>query len=101
MEDFIATLKETKEIALLKKEEMKKKKSLKVLKQMDICKEHDGPVTPKSLYGLDNLSESQLIDEVTYLRLRIALDSRRMRRIKVDGRYKIEKSTVEELKTCA
>ena len=55
-ENFISSVKETKKIALLKKEEMKKKKLLKVLIQIDICKEHVGPVTPKSLHCLENFS---------------------------------------------
>ena len=62
------------------KEDMKKKKSLKVLKQMDICKEHGAPVIPNSLHYLDSLSERQLIHEVTYLRLTIAPDIRQMRK---------------------
>jgi len=98
-QDFIATVKATRKIALLKKEEMKIKKSLKVLKQMDVCKDHGGPLSPNSLYLLDNLSEKQLIAEVVYLRLTIAPNIRQMRRIKVDGKYKMEKFKADELKT--
>jgi len=42
-------VKVTKKLALLKKEELKRKKAEKILKILDECKLHGGPITPDSL----------------------------------------------------
>ena len=53
--DFVATVNATKKIAILKKEQLKLKKTMKTFSQLDVCKEHWGPVSPNSLQLLDTL----------------------------------------------
>ena len=58
---------------------------------------HGGPVTINSFNILDKLSETQLITENCYLHHTIAPGIKQKQRIKVDGRYKMQKFTVAEL----
>ena len=44
---------------------MKQEKALKLL---EACKEHNGPVTPKSMELLENLTEKEVLTEVRYIR---------------------------------
>ena len=97
--DFIETVKNASRLSVIKKEELKKKKIVKVSKLLDLCKEHAGPVTPSSINILDDLEEHQLLAEVGYLRVTIAPDIRQMRRVKsAEGRFKMEKFSVDELR---
>ena len=94
--NFIHTVKNANRLSVLKKEELKKKKSVKVLKLLDTCKAHSGPVTPTSVDILDGLNDKQLLAEVCYLRATIAPDIRQMRRVKAaDGRFRMERSFLE------
>lgn len=98
--DFIETVKVACRLALLKKEQMKKKKLEKTLKLLDICKEHSGPMSPATIYLLNNLNEKKLLAEIGYLRVTIAPDIRQRRRVKAEtGRYKMERFTDDELRT--
>ena len=47
--NFLSTVKVTKKLALLKKEELKRKKAEKDSENLDECKLHGGPITPDSL----------------------------------------------------
>jgi len=96
--NFLSTVKVTKKLALLKKEELKKKKAGKTLKILDECKLHGGPLTPDSLDCVNELTEKQLLAEIKFLRCTTAPDIRQMRRVKVDGAYKMQKFTTVELK---
>ncbi|XP_013414654.1 uncharacterized protein LOC106176709 [Lingula anatina] len=97
--DFLATVESAKKLALHKKEELKKKKACKTLAVLERCKDHNGPLTVKSLDLLPSLTEKQLLDEINYLRLTVAPDIRQKRRVKAaDGKFRMEKFTVEELK---
>ena len=69
----------------------------KTLVILDKCKAHGGPVTLSSLNILDKLSETQLSTEISYLRHTIAPDIKQKQRIKVEGRYKMQKFTNTEL----
>ena len=59
--NFLSTVKVTKKLALLKKEELKMKKAGKTLKILDECKLHGGPLTPNSLDHVNELTEKQLL----------------------------------------
>ena len=98
-QDFLATICATKKIALLKKEKGKLEKKVKLFKKLDSCKEHGGPVTQNSVDLLDNLNSAQLLNEIGYLRMTTAPHIRQMKRVKVDGKYKILKFSDNELKT--
>ena len=99
-EDFLLTVKNSKQIALVKKEELKQKKNKKSLIVLEKCKLHRGPVTPNNINIFVDLSESGLLLEVTYLRHTVAPDIHQHRRVKLDdGRYKFEKFSNEELRT--
>lgn len=80
-ENFLLTLQMTKHLSLIKKEDLKKKKAERLLKLLDDCKMHNGPVTVKSVDDKDTLTENQLISEVKYLRATIAPNIWQMRRI--------------------
>ena len=99
-EDFLAEVRVANKLAIHKKEELKKKKTSKTLAVLERCKKHGGPMTPASLNLLPKLNGKQLLDEISYLRLTVAPDIRQMRRIKDgDGKYKMQKFTITELKT--
>jgi len=101
-QEFIAKVKTSQQLALLKKQEAKKKKMSKVLLVLEECKKHGGPVTPISLDSLERLNESQLLKEIGYLRSTVAPDIRQKRRVKcTDGTktFTFEKFSVDELKT--
>ena len=98
--NFIHTVKNANRLSVLKKEELKKKKTLKVLKLLDTCKAHSGPVTPNSIDILDSLNEKKLLAEVCYLRATVAPDICQMRRVKTnDGRFRMEKFSADEPRT--
>lgn len=97
--DFLATIKATKKIALVKKEKLKLQQALKLLKKLDECKAHGGPVTPSCMDILEGLTNEQLLAEVGYLRLTTAPGIRQMRRVKDDGKLKMVKFSESELRT--
>ena len=97
--DFLATVQATKKIALIKKEKLKLEQALKLMKKLDVCKSHGGPVTPSCIDILESLTYAQLLAEVGYLRQTTAPDIRQMRRVKVDGKHKMVKFSEHELKT--
>ena len=68
------------------------------LKTQEKCKLHNGPITVNSIEEVEQLSEKELLTEIKYLRATIAPDIHQMRRITVDGKYKMEKFTVQELR---
>jgi hypothetical protein len=98
--DFLATVQLAKKLVLVKKEQLKRKKNIRLMQTIDLCKEHDGPVTASSLNLLDGLSEKELLQEVVHLRLTIAPSIRHQRRVKDStGKFRMEKFTAEELRT--
>ncbi|ESP02454.1 hypothetical protein LOTGIDRAFT_172011 [Lottia gigantea] len=97
--DFLATVKMAKRLALLKKEELKRKRNEKMLKVLESCKTHIGSVTPTTINLLDRLTESQLITEICYIRLTICPDIHQKRRIKLpNGHFKFQTFSKAELK---
>ena len=97
--DFLATVKMSKKLVLAKKEELKRKKNLRLLQTIDICKERGGPLTDNNLELVESLSEKQLISEVVFLRLNVAPNIRQQRRAKNSntGKFRVETFTAEEL----
>ena len=51
--DFLATVKMSKKLVLAKKEELKRKKNLRLLQTIEICKQHGGPLTDNNLDWLN------------------------------------------------
>ena len=98
---FLATVKQSKVLALQKKEELKKKKRDQTMNILAKCKVHGGPVTVADLDDLlDKLDNKQLLLEFAYLRATVAPDIRQKRRVKIlDGKFKFENLSKEELKT--
>ena len=84
---------------MVKKEKLKLEKSLKTINQLELCKQHGGPITPSCVELMGSLNNEQLLAEISYLRLTIAPNTRQMKRIKVDGRYKMQKFSEDELRT--
>ena len=99
--DFLATVKMSKKLVLAKKEDLKRKKNLRLLQTMDICKQHGGPFTDNNLELFESLSEKQLISEIVFLRFTVAPNIRQQRRVKDSntGKFRVEKFTAEELHT--
>ena len=95
--DFLATVKTAKRLSLLKKEELKKRKIERNLEILEECKLHHGPATIGNIEYIAQLSEKDLLAEIEYLRATIAASIRQMRRINVDGKYRMEKFSADEL----
>ena len=88
--DFLETVKAAKNLAVQKKEALKKK-SICVVKLLESCKSHGGPVTPASLELLSQLSDKELLNEVGYLWATIAPDIKQKRRICLEnGKFKMD-----------
>ena len=98
---FLATVKQSKVLALQKKEELKKKKRDKTMNILAKCKVHGGPVTVADFDDLlDKMDNKQLLLEIAYLRATVAPDIRQKRRVKMlDRKLKFENFSKEELKT--
>ena len=99
-QDFLAAVKTSRQMSLVKKEELKRKKNKKCLTLLENCKVNGDPVTLNNTDMLVNLSSQELLLEVAYLRQTVAPDIHQRRRVKLeDDRYKYEKFTVAELRT--
>ena len=98
--EFLETIETTKKIAIVKKEKLKAEKTLKIFKQIEICKKHGGPLTPECLDIVQSLNNEQLLSEVSLLRLTTAPNIRQMRRKKGEnGKFRMEKFSDDELRT--
>ena len=98
--NFLAKVKESKELALRKKEELKRKKLVRIHKLLDSCKSHGGPLTETSISLVNCLTAEQLVSEICYLRATTTPNIRQQRRIKLDnGRFKMERFPLHELKS--
>ena len=82
--NYLQTVKMSKKLALLKKEEFKRKKTQRTMKLLDTCENHHGPMTQESILLVDTLIQKELIPETGYLRATVAPDIRQMRRVKID-----------------
>ena len=91
----------SKKLVLAKKEKLKRKKNLRLLQTIDICKQHGEPLTDNNLELVESLFEKQLISEIVFLRLTVAPNIRPQRRVKDSntGKFRVEKFTAEELHT--
>ena len=96
--NYLQTVKMSKKWALLKKVELKSKKTQRTVKLLDTCENHHGPVTQESILLTDTLKEKELISEIGYLRATVATDIRQMRRMKVDRKCKIMKFSCDKLR---
>ena len=96
--NYLQTVKMSKKLALLKKEELKRKKTQRTMNLLDTCENHHGPVTQESTLLVDTLIEKELISEIGYPRATVAPDIRQMRRVKIDGKFKMMKFSCDELR---
>ena len=55
-------------------------------------------MTPYYVVRLQHLKEKEILSEISYLRATIAPDIRQMRRVKVDGKFKIVRFSIQELR---
>ena len=62
--NYLQTVKMSKKLAFLKKEELKRKKTQRTMKLLDTCENHHGPVTQESTCLVDTLIEKELISEI-------------------------------------
>ena len=83
-----------KHLALAAKESKKRKKNERSLKLLEICKKHNGPMTPETAENLNILTSNQLLQEVRYLRATVAPSI--CEKVKVDGKFR--KFNRDELK---
>ena len=99
--DSFSTVKMSKKLVLAKKEKLKRKKNLRLLQTIDICKQHGGPLTDNNLELVESLSEKQLISEIVFLRLTVAPNIRQQRRVKDSNteKFRVEKFAAKELRT--
>ena len=99
--DFLATVKMSKKLVLAKKEEPKRKRNLRLLQTIDICKQHGGPLTDNNLELVESLSEKQLISEIVFLRFTVVPNICQQRHVKDSntGKFCVKKFTAEELRT--
>ena len=79
---FLDQVREVQMVAVKAKENMKTKKVARSLKVLETVKKHGGPVTGDSVDLLDQLTEVQIIAEVTYLKLTVAPDLKLKKRVK-------------------
>ena len=96
--DFLQTVRSAKQLSLKKKAELKLKKDKKTFQLLENCKAQGGPVTPASIDIIESFSSKELLNEVAYLRSTISPNIRQQRRVKVDGKIRIQKFTNDELK---
>ena len=78
----------------------KSKKVARTLKILEKLKKHGGPITADSIDLLDNLSEDQLVAEVTYLKLTIAPDLKLKKRVRNNetNKFQMIKIPVHQLR---
>lgn len=95
--DFLETVKSAKSLSLKKKEELKRKKENRMFKLLDVCKLQGGPITVASIDVVNSMDEKQLLNEIAYLRATVAPNIKQQRRIKVEGKFRMEKLTKDEL----
>ena len=66
--DFLSKVEATKKLALKQKEEKKKKKMQSLLKVIEGCQKHGGPLTADKIDKLKDLNTQELILEIRFLR---------------------------------
>ncbi|ESO93019.1 hypothetical protein LOTGIDRAFT_162043 [Lottia gigantea] len=98
-EEFLSTVRASKDMALKKKEELKLKKNIKILQVLETCKRHGGPVTSSTIPLLERLDQRELLKEIFYLRNIVAPDIRQKKRVKCDtGNFTYETFSEKELR---
>ena len=71
-------------LSLQRKEAAKKHKANRILKLIEQCKNHDGPVTASNLELLPILNTKQLLAEIRLLRCTVAPDVKERRKVTSD-----------------
>ena len=86
-EEFLKKVEGTKAMAAESRKIKKMKKNERSLKLLEDCKKHGGPVRLNNISKLDELSEKELVLEVSYLRTTIAPNIRQKRKDKESGKF--------------
>ena len=93
--NFIETVKFQTKLALLKKEDLKKKRAIRTLKLLETC---NGWTSHKEKFKqTKQINREGLLAEILYLRATVAPDIRQKRRVKTDGKLKMVNFTINEL----
>ena len=78
--DFYKRINEVGKLAIRAKEEMKKRSAIKVMKNLQVCKQHGGPLTESDIERLSGLTDEQVLAEAIYLKHTIAPNIRLKRK---------------------
>ena len=78
--DFYKRINEVGKLAIKAKEEMKKRSTTKVMKNLEVCKQHSGPLTEIDIERLSGLTDEQVLAEAIYLKHTIAPNIRLKRK---------------------
>ena len=90
-----------KSLSIEAKKQAKERKNRAVIKLLATCQQHGGSVTEDTLNLVDNLSEKQLIAEVSYLKKVMSVNIKLKTKEPKDtstGKYKLIPQTVQELR---
>ena len=90
---FLDKVKASESLANQERIRKKSRKNAKCLELLEVVKKHGGPITPNDLNKLEDLTETEILKEVRYLRQTVAPNIREKR--KVDKKF--VKFTMEEL----
>lgn len=96
--EFLEKVQIARQLSVKKKEDLKKKKNANIMKALDTCKLHGGPISPSNLDILYRLNEKQLLVEIGFLRLTVAPCIRQKRRVQIGNKFKYQNFTVDELR---
>lgn len=83
--EFFAKVATADKLASKEKITKKQRKNKRMLEVFETVKEHGGPVTEKTIYMLNNLSDEEILKEVRFLRVTVAPNIREKR--KVDNKF--------------
>ena len=98
--EFLSFVKLSKSLSIEAKKRQKEKQNMNLLKLLDQCQEHGGPITENKVNLLDRLSEKQVKSEVMYLKKSLNVDIKlrtRGPRDPVTGKFKFIPQTKDQM----
>ena len=97
LRDFTSTVAMGREAMVDKRKKAKRKKALRLVKLIEVCKEHGGPVERKSIGILDALEEKQVLAEMSVLRA-MGSDVKSKRKVQSGGKSFFQTFGLRQLK---
>ena len=97
LRDFTSTVAMGREAMVDKRKKAKRKKALRLVKLIEACKEHGGPVERKSIGILDALEEKQVLAEMSVLRA-MGSDVKSKRKVQSGGKSCFQTFGLRQLK---